>query len=462
MLPKATEDRLMHCVEAASSYAEDGDAPDAAIVKAARECNITRSEVPLIVRAYNISRTNQQREFGNTVAEKAASFPIANTDNVLAVLFPEKVKTAAEAYHSQAVDAAYSLPPLPLRRKTEAVDLLPAHVKQALAKLEPRDGNAAMEHEQNRWRQISERTLSKNNLKNADVRVAAAKEASNMLMAELEGHLAYTGSRPYSAVKIAVSKAFGLPGTKFLEAFESYRPNLWRTTGQRPNYNLDGTPKPEKSAEWESISWDDKALQLVSEGIRLSAAYCEAKEDQAAIQKTADIVENKNRPYGVSAANPISLDEFGVSPRKEAAQPGFINLGEFDKEASWGIPATAALVSRNLSAASQRVPDPSARVDGILTKLTDPRHEQQLASVGVQAMMADLMSNDPVISTYDPNEVIQLYNRLADLAPMVARHPLSVAPVLRKSLQQGQLDTFDVDQLVQMNRKMSPGPDRPI
>ena len=65
--------------------------------------------------------------------------------------------------------------------------------------------------------------------------------------------------------------------------------------------------------------------------------------------------------------------------------------------------------------------------------LGDPEHENELRKIKAQVMLADMMSDtDNPISGYDPEEVLEAYNNLSQLAPRLADQPAAVQPLLAK------------------------------
>jgi hypothetical protein len=94
-------------------------------------------------------------------------------------------------------------------------------------------------------------------------------------------------------------------------------------------------------------------------------------------------------------------------------------------------------------------------------KLTDPVHELHVQQIQTKAVLSDLLANDPIISGYDPEEVLQHFNDLQRLAPRAASQPALLRALLRKQLGQGQLDTHDLSQVadieVQLHKGRSPG-----
>lgn len=90
-----------------------------------------------------------------------------------------------------------------------------------------------------------------------------------------------------------------------------------------------------------------------------------------------------------------------------------------------------------------------------LGELFDPSHEQEMARIRTRAMLSEFMSDDPIISTYDPEEVSSAYNQVVQLAPRTAAQPAVMRGLLRKLLQQQDaLETFDADQITQIEERL--------
>ncbi len=85
--------------------------------------------------------------------------------------------------------------------------------------------------------------------------------------------------------------------------------------------------------------------------------------------------------------------------------------------------------------------------------LFDPSHEAEMTKIKTQAMLSEFMSTDPIISTYDQDEVSNVYNHIAQLAPRAALQPSLMRGLIRKMLQQQDtMEAFDVDQLVKIEK----------
>ena len=90
-----------------------------------------------------------------------------------------------------------------------------------------------------------------------------------------------------------------------------------------------------------------------------------------------------------------------------------------------------------------------------LGEMFDPAHEQEMASIRTKAMLSEFMASDPVISTYDPDEVSNAYNQIVQLAPRTSQKPVVMRGLMRKLLQQQDaLETFDADQITSLEAKL--------
>jgi hypothetical protein len=70
-------------------------------------------------------------------------------------------------------------------------------------------------------------------------------------------------------------------------------------------------------------------------------------------------------------------------------------------------------------------------------------------------MLNDFLSNDPVLSGYGRDEVLNAFNQVSQLAPHAARQPAVMRGLLRRMLQQeGVLETHEAGQVGQMEKML--------
>lgn len=130
----------------------------------------------------------------------------------------------------------------------------------------------------------------------------------------------------------------------------------------------------------------------------------------------------------------------------------------FEKEA--GVGGADTLLSRaagvaGLSHLFQGRRDPTrAEIETDATRsLIDPAHDAEMQRISMQAMLAEFLANDPVISTYDPEMVIDAFNQVTQLTPRASLQPAVMRGQIRKMLQQQDaMEPFEAKQLVDIEK----------
>lgn len=70
-----------------------------------------------------------------------------------------------------------------------------------------------------------------------------------------------------------------------------------------------------------------------------------------------------------------------------------------------------------------------------IAKATDPLHENAIRGIRTESMLQTLMAQDPVISSYDPADVVDAYNELSTMSPISSTHPVILRGYLRRLLE---------------------------
>ena len=92
---------------------------------------------------------------------------------------------------------------------------------------------------------------------------------------------------------------------------------------------------------------------------------------------------------------------------------------------------------------SERADESEQRaVDKAVDELSSPDHMTELNRIKVQTMLADLMRNDDQIGAFDPAQVYEAYNSMAQQAPRSALQSEAVRPWLRRRLTSGGSEMF--------------------
>lgn len=426
-MTRGDEDRICRAIVKVADLVEDGEPPDRAIARAAAADGLPRGHLGLMVHAYNIGRTNRQREEGTSPAEKAASFPIATLDGVLSALYPDEPATKAAAERATAVDAVYSAPPtaylafkaagLRQERMTKAA----AVASPAPKPVDPRAAMAtAIRRSEKRARVVAEAR-----------RVASeARDRFAGALTKLAAAFDAPGAPAPADVRANVEAVHGHAGLVLLDQVARDVPRLAKRAASA---RFAAHPVREHRAIYVGVA---AALQLADTCI-------EVGDWHAAMAKEAAVLDR------------VELSDYRPAPRSLVDR---IDL-DLEKRAV-GLDVGDRLLGPNVSgalansAAAIHGGDGDAAASRALGQLSSPEHEQDLRAIQARAMLHEMLHDDEILKGHDPYEVARHFNRLSRFAPRVAEQPLAAIPSVRKSVQQGHLDSFDARELADTEGKL--------
>ena len=95
-LSKEAETLILDAIQDVCGYVSEGSQPTEAVVKTAAARDLPPNFIRLVCQGYNTGATTYQREKSASVLDKLADFPLADTEQAVMELYPEKPKTDAE------------------------------------------------------------------------------------------------------------------------------------------------------------------------------------------------------------------------------------------------------------------------------------------------------------------------------------------------------------------------------
>lgn len=421
-ISKHIEDKLMQAIEKTAALVNGGQCPNEAIAKVAREDGIPPGNINLMVHAYNTGRTTRQRLDGATPSEKAADFPLAEATQVLSLMYPDTVKTAAAKQRESAISTEYAIPPTGLlqRREKHALRTRRVDWQVGVDTPEPYPGDPATRLK----KAYCEAERLERQVVEVRRQVAEAHDKMASTFMELTDYFREVGSSPIPVVREQVIIMHGGRGEQVMDQLVKVTPGLTKFSRykQQPNVGLE-------DATGEPYALVSQLLDEVDEYKRLKLAYQTIRTTTGGLQE-------------------VLLRPFACQPRSVLEEPPF-SLA-FEKTAAGGLTgvlAPLALAKGIFSGKGAAPPQPQSNQTYL--ELSDPEHEQQLRGIRSSAMLQDMLINDPVISGYEPNEVTNAYNEIVEMAPRSADKRLLIQALLRKRLEQGQLDSFEAESLLQ-------------
>lgn len=421
-LSKEAEEKILSAIEQAAERVNAGEKPDAAIIKIASENNFPANYVRLMAQAYNTGCTNKHREAGETLNEKIADFKLADIDNILNTLYPSSVKTAAQIVTESVVSPEYALPPSGfIARRRSAMEkaaaaLVPLPEKTYVAP--PRDELSAAQRAYTA--KVAEKRAAEEVRRQATIAYSKAAEA----MDEIATYFRVPGNMSFGDALKQAELRIGDEGVSVLQKLAEVYPWLGKQAA---------TGKPKFG--------DAGPCALIETVIEKLAEY-KTHREQLGTHQPKPAPKQKKAAAVVTGSILHEPPEEQLSLKKADALSGITGP----------ISATRALGGQMWQGANSYIKSPEELKGEAFKDITDPDHDRKLRNIRAQGVLADLISNDPVISGHDPREVANAFNELAEVAPSFMDSTATVQALLRKRLEAGQLADFDIKQLIDMEK----------
>jgi hypothetical protein len=421
-LSKEAETKLLTAIEKAAELVNKGTEPDTAIVKTATEYNIPAGQINLMVHAYNTGRTTTQRESGESTLEKAADFKLANAESILETLYPKAVKTAAEITRENTVSTEYAVSPTgflarrkaAMQKAAAALVNLPEHTYTP----PPRDEHAAV------MREASKKAAEKRAAEEIRRRATEAYGKAANAMEALENYFRTPGNMSFGDALKEAEYRLGNEGVTVLKKLAAVYPWLEK-----------------QAATGKTHFGHNQVYSAIKTVLEKLAEY---KTHQAAFNETQPAPKTAAQKPEVTTGsilhNPL---EEPLELKKAEALPSL---------PTGPVSATRALGQSLYEGANSYIKSPDEMRNDAFKDITDPDHERKLRNIRAQGVLADLVTNDPVISGHDPREVANAFNELAEVAPNFMDSSATVQALLRKRLEAGQLADFDIKQLLELEK----------
>jgi hypothetical protein len=472
-LSKEAEDQLMKALPQISDLAQEGEDPNEAIAKVASEQKIPANYIHLLVNAYNTGRTTIQRQTGSDVWEKAAEFPIADTQLILEKMFPSKVKSAAQLVNETQISEHYSSSPSRWIARRDREE------KSAAAKIYKFDDYKKPDpyprDEQNLYKQaqVKIHKLAKD-IEEARYKTNYALETALDLKQGLVNYFKSASHKPFQEVKSNCISMYGDIAQHLFEQIEEENPQFSKQASTKSIAPAIGQP-----------------YNLVKECVDVTTIYRELRDHYN--EKTASFDSTKQEllsPFGkapkinpvLGVLEPVSASYIRTGLSKEADENGETNKkpkGVVEK--ATGSPLFGKTLFKspikedkkqlgsgltgNLTGSlyKQVQPNFAPTLESMLGQKADStkfqkdlsEHESMIDSINQEARLSELLATDDVLSQADPHEVLRSYSSLRSLAPEAMANPEVMRTLLRQHVQQGGSGSiFDLDTVTKLEQNL--------
>jgi uncharacterized protein YbaA (DUF1428 family) len=401
LLSKQAEKHMLECVETIIEDVNNGTDPTDALIKAAKDKDLSEPYMRRIGEAYNNSRTIY--EFNEKQgAARGQPFSIININKAVDEVFPKTVEKAASVSTKVEALAAYS---------NEIVDF----VKQAHS-----------------------RTL-------LGAEINFEKKADNVTAPVIQKQTKSEGLDSFEFIKAAED---------FREAADTARTSIRQTVVHTPFYKLEAAlleEHGEKCAEWVDMLWNIGELQKVGQRRATLADLDFTNQTYSDFYPTAAAsVESL-----ISAASKLHKYAKLNKPKKVSNDAQHIKESAEKRSLFSATGNIISTITDNLNSGKLKEFTNQKQKqdrDTAIAALMDPAHRDRLRAIQAQMMLHDFLSNDDIISQHPTDKVVELFNELYEVAPEAALKPLIMRDMLRRALDKGGLEALEVGQLGELNK----------
>lgn len=410
-MSKAQESRLIKGVEQIIDKVSKGSEPCDACVKVASDLNFNKEMTKRAIEAYNQSKT--LHELSNRKgSDRLGSFPIIKTAEVMDKLFPERVVNPITKQASAQIVSSVKSVTTNFNKVAQVENRLETHGH--LVKGEALEKSAES---------ITKEKIKTLNSKNTAVtkQIQATKLAYDTTQIKFE----QLSSELHDCIRNAVMR-------EPFHRIESFIHSKFGKEAQAISdfvYNLSGVEKlgHRRAAPHELISSDFTLADWAPIGASIENVVKIAQElqkkaiERTKLEKVAQELDSEKKALFDMTGNAL-----GYAKSK---------LDEFKSPDSKSVFNT--------------------ELDKAVTGLNDPSFRDDMERIKTQAVLHDLMTNDDVISTYEPHKVTGLFNELHEVAPMAASKPAVLRDLLRRGLVNGGFESLEIGQLGDINKRLS-------
>lgn len=416
-LSKEAETKIATALNEVVDLVNEGASPTDAVVKVASAHRMLPGHVNLMVNAYNIGRSEAQRKGTADLFEKVSEFELADAAQAVDRMFPDVVKSAGVLARETVVSPEYSHPPRFLAERKRLTKLADGKVIDwkmvAVAPPPlPRDPHTAVKRAYSKL--VDHKRMFEETRRSAQ----HFFDTANGLVEKLAQELRRPNAPLFTEVAENSRIMFGKRAELLMARLAETNKVLTKQAAQGRTASV------------------NEACALVGKVLDAAESFELAREAHEKAAATFDEEAGDTaRPF-VSAAQ----------------APGSV-LGQFSNEkvAFLGGLFGTAVGSGFGRAVGDKIVKPTESLQaGMKNKLTDPQHEATMRNIQTESMLSDLMANDDVISGYDPNEVVNHFNEISQLSPRSTNQSGLMRALLRKRLQQGALDPYEVDMLLKI------------
>lgn len=420
-LSKEAEVKITNSLSEIAELVNSGANPNEAIAKTASANGIPVGHIELMVRAFNVGRSEAQRQSGAEPHEKLAEFELADPKSVMDIMYPSSVKSASAVSKDSSVSNIYAKAPS-------------SPVKNTLPSLPPLVKTAAAEAPKDTLGEIRQLSALVEKLANASNKLrtdsAQARDKVTVGINKLANYFRSYGSKPFMVVKDNSERLFGKKASALLDILLTSNRHLKKQAG-----TVSDVMAP--------VNMDEEPYKSIKSCIDLAELHLNKEASSAYLGKLAK--ETMVQGFGNSIPSEKTGSVIEGIDKSAAGALSFMR----DKLRS----GTERGLAKTIGEARNTNPLESAESKDWKFVADQRLQDMQLKNIKARSAIADLMANDEIISSFHPEDIAFHFNEISQLMPESTTSTALMRPLLRKRLAGGTaaIDPYDVRSMLEMS-----------
>ena len=396
ILDKTQEAEVVDAIGDAIKCANDGMDPSDAIAKVASDRGMSSNMSRRMAEAYNVSKTLKflKEAEGET---RTQSFPLADSEKVLSIMFPSEVPTPVQEKQGQwepkgtnyYEERFYDPANAPVRSEP----------REEVHTWDSRDSDSMYKRAYGVVQRLQQKA------EDARVHETDTRSKAVETVTKLAEYFKSTSHEPFDRFESAALQSYGEPVRPLMEI-------VWGVSGigKRSEKRASGPSK--------IIFGDITPYKLLQDAMDKRSEYHAAEESRKSAQLKYEEVNSEVAGF--------------ASGGKSAS-------GFFTTVAGNTL---ANNISKMRNKSESRVP---GDITDAVMALKDPEFIAERKTIRTQKMLHDLMRSDDVLKQADPVSIVNAFNEISAIAPMVVDNPGIMRSLLRQSVESGgQLDPLSI------------------
>ena len=404
-----TERKIFAAHKKAGEYCGSGMAPTKSLIKVANENDLNPEMTKRVAEMLNISLT---KSFMKSASDKTATFPLADCKEAIDEIFTKVAIHKVAKEESNSFSSRHSIK----RKYTNSND----HEFFAFAK--------TADYKENISDIVMQAEGAKSNLK-----IEISKCAQDLLKVESECLNSYSDIISHFRTSVDPS------------AYSKFETQCYSDYGTKVAHYLDSIYEHlNEGTERGDVEVCKRAHYFVQRDI--NNKFDALMQQTLEINKIAKLVEEKKEELKNFEDSKMEFYKKVANDGKEEVTD-YSDLIDFSlsKVATDDLPAIAQ--SRGLNAVLSADDSQLSKERTRLNKFPEDSFDLQVDNIRRQAILADLMNNDEIISKQNPQDVASAYNTLLSLSPSTTLQREVVRSVLRNSTANQATDPFTASQI---------------